>query len=81
MLGKETTDILCESLLRSGADFIDPAGSTIKSSDEIVEFLEHTSSQVGTWYDLSDGRRALLKTICDVYCRELAAQKEDARAA
>lgn len=78
MIGQETVDVLCHALLDSGADFVDPIGSMRKSSDEVVEFLRFTSNQVTLWADLQEGRRALLKTICDVYCRELAAQKEDA---
>lgn len=75
-LGKSLYNEVAGQLLeRSGWEFEDPAHKMGKSATEVRDYLKQLSEQVGLFSDLNDGRRNLLKMICDAYLRWRAAMK------
>jgi hypothetical protein len=59
---------------RSGWDFIDPEGRMIKPPEQVRDFLETVSMEVGMYGDLFASRKNLLKMIMDAWLRWAALQ-------
>jgi hypothetical protein len=59
---------------RSGWDFIDPEGRMIKPPEQVQDFLETISMEVGMYGDLFASRKNLLKMIMDAWLRWAALQ-------
>lgn len=68
---------VCEAILNSGWDFVDvgwrsktKSGRMDKSPEEVEEFLRSLADGFPiSFRDLDEGRRGLVKTICDSYLR------------
>jgi len=58
-------------LLSSNWSGIDPRGLMIKTPEEVFDFLESLTMELGMYGDMYPSRKALFKMIIDAYCRAL----------
>jgi hypothetical protein len=59
----------CKAILQSDWDYIDPSGMMQKPPNEVQDFLQCCSYEVGMYADMFASRRNLLKMIFDAYMR------------
>ena len=75
-VGRNTTDEAARCILASNWNFRDPIGRMNKSEADVRGFLESVSQEIGLYSEMtSEGRRNLLKMICDAYLRAFAESK------